>query len=78
MFAALKSLLSNHVAPGAALVTISPFSCLVAHVTITTAPPTVPDYLPDLEDALGYLDADELVRGRTAIERVIEKIRPTE
>jgi hypothetical protein len=47
-------------------------------VTITTAPPIVPDYLQELEDALGYLDADELVRGRNSIERVIEKLKPTE
>lgn len=78
MLANLRSMLSNHVAPGGALVTLSPFSCLIARVTITTARPADSEFVSDLEDALGYLDADELSRGREKLRKVVDKLKPIE
>jgi hypothetical protein len=75
MFAQLKSLMSNHVAPSGSQVTFAPFSfALFARVEVLTGAKECEDIGAQLEDIVGLLDADELKRGREKLVDLVHRL----
>lgn len=75
MFAQLKSLMSNHVAPCGSQVTFAPFSfAWFARVEVSTGIFDGDDIGAELEDIVGLLDADELNRGREKLVDLVHRL----
>lgn len=80
MFAQLKSLMSNHLAPGASQVTFAPFSfALFARPCVYTKVSSDVQHLDEvlriLEQSQLDLDSDDLVSGRGKLANAIEMLR---
>jgi hypothetical protein len=79
MFPTLKSLLSNHVAPGGSHVSISPFAFLIG-VRIEPTASAGDDALKKAELTVGLLevermlDSDDLVGGRLRLKAILRTL----
>jgi hypothetical protein len=77
MFANLKSLLSNHVAPGGAIASASPFSFFArveAYGAAGEDAKRVGELASDLMEVDRLLDADNLVAGRDRLKAILRGI----
>ena len=77
MFANLKSLLSNHVAPGGAIASASPFSFFArveAYGAAGEDAKRVGELASDLLEVERLLDADNLVAGRDRLKAILRGI----
>lgn len=77
MFAALKSLLSNHLSPGAAYVNLSPFSfAWFTRIQVDTMTDSFgkDDLAQKLTDVGEMLDNDDLMGGRKRLNDIIAEL----
>jgi hypothetical protein len=80
MFAALKSLMSNHLAPGASQVTFAPFSFgwlarVYVYTKVSSDVEHIDEVLRMLEQSQLDLESDNLVGGRGKLANAIELLR---
>jgi hypothetical protein len=77
MFAALKSLMSNHLSPGSAYVNLSPFSfAWFTRIQVDTMADSVgkEELVRKLTEVSVMLDLDNLAGGRERLESIIAEL----